>query len=148
VFFVALMAGCTALLIYAGLRNRHRLFRVSAFVVGLTALALVTPTILGFTLIRILGRNAPRLELHEATTAVAELLSRRRSCERIAEALVAGRGRRVGMGAGLATLSSAWRRPGEPPQARGPFPAPILNIAGACSAVTQRQTRLARTLVR
>jgi len=50
VFFVALMAGCTALLIYAGLRNRDRLFRVSAFVGGLTALALVTPTILGFTL--------------------------------------------------------------------------------------------------
>ena len=49
VFSVALMAGCTALLIYAGLRNRHR-FRVTAFVGGLTALALVTPTILGFTL--------------------------------------------------------------------------------------------------
>jgi hypothetical protein len=50
VLSVALMAGCAALLLYAGLRNRHRLFRVSAFVGGLTALALVTPTILGFTL--------------------------------------------------------------------------------------------------
>jgi hypothetical protein len=50
VLSVALMAGCAALLIYADLRNRHRLFRVSAFVGGLTALALVTPTILGFTL--------------------------------------------------------------------------------------------------
>jgi hypothetical protein len=36
----------------------------------------------------ILGRNASRLELQEAVTALAELLSRRRSCERIAEALV------------------------------------------------------------
>jgi hypothetical protein len=50
VLSVALMAGCAALLLYAGLRNRHRLFRVSAFVGGLTALALVTQTILGFTL--------------------------------------------------------------------------------------------------
>jgi hypothetical protein len=50
VLSVALMAGCAALLLYAGLRNRHPLFRVSAFVGGLTTLALVTPTILGFTL--------------------------------------------------------------------------------------------------
>jgi hypothetical protein len=50
VLSVALMAGCAVLLFYAGLCNRHRLFRVSAFVGGLTALALVTPTILGFTL--------------------------------------------------------------------------------------------------
>jgi hypothetical protein len=50
VLSVALMAGCAALLLYAGLRNRHHLFRVSAFVGGFTALALVTPTILGFTL--------------------------------------------------------------------------------------------------
>jgi hypothetical protein len=49
VLSVALMAGCAVLLFYAGL-SRHRLFRVSAFVGGLTALALVTPTILGFTL--------------------------------------------------------------------------------------------------
>jgi hypothetical protein len=47
---VALMAGCAALLLYAGLRGRRRLFRISAFVGGLTALTLVTPTILGFTL--------------------------------------------------------------------------------------------------
>jgi hypothetical protein len=50
VLSVALMAACAALLLYAGLRYRHGLFRVSALVGGLTALALVTPTILGFTL--------------------------------------------------------------------------------------------------
>jgi hypothetical protein len=50
VLSVALVAGCAALLFYAGLRSRHGVFRVSAFVGGLTVLALVTPTILGFTL--------------------------------------------------------------------------------------------------
>jgi hypothetical protein len=50
VLSVALMAGCAALLLYAGLRDSDRLFRVSAFIGGLTALALITPTILGFSL--------------------------------------------------------------------------------------------------
>jgi hypothetical protein len=50
VLSVVLMAGCAALLFYASLRSRHSVFRVSAFVGGLTVLALVTPTILGFTL--------------------------------------------------------------------------------------------------
>jgi hypothetical protein len=50
VLSVALMAACAALLLYAGRRYRHGLFRVSALVGGLTALTLVTPTILGFTL--------------------------------------------------------------------------------------------------
>jgi hypothetical protein len=46
---VALMAVCAALLLYAGLRGRGRLLRLSAFVAGLASLALVTATIIGFS---------------------------------------------------------------------------------------------------
>lgn len=50
VLSVALMAGCAALLFYAGLQGRHRLLRVTALAGGLTSLILLTATILGFTL--------------------------------------------------------------------------------------------------
>lgn len=50
VLSVALMAGCAALLFYAGLRGRDRLLRVTAFTGGLTSLVLVTATIAGFSL--------------------------------------------------------------------------------------------------
>jgi hypothetical protein len=50
VLSVVLMAGCAALLVYAGLRGRDRLLRVTALAGGLTSLVLVTATILGFTL--------------------------------------------------------------------------------------------------
>ena len=50
VLSVALMVGCAAVLFYAGLRGRDRLLRVTALAGGLTSLALVTATILGFTL--------------------------------------------------------------------------------------------------
>jgi hypothetical protein len=39
---------CTASLVYSGLDERPRLFKVSALVGGLGALLLVTPTIIGF----------------------------------------------------------------------------------------------------
>lgn len=50
VLSVGLMAGCAALLFYAGLRGRDRLLRATAFAGGLTSLVLVTATIAGFTL--------------------------------------------------------------------------------------------------
>lgn len=49
VLCVALMGGCAALLLYAGLRGRDRLLRVTAFAGGLTSLVLLTATIIGFT---------------------------------------------------------------------------------------------------
>ena len=50
VLSVILMAGCGALLFYAGLRGSHRLLRVTALAGGLTSLVLLTTTILGFSL--------------------------------------------------------------------------------------------------
>jgi hypothetical protein len=50
VLSVALMAGCAALLVYAGLRGSDRLLRVTSFAAGLTSLVLVPTTIAGFTL--------------------------------------------------------------------------------------------------
>ena len=50
VLSVVLMVACAVLLLYAGLRGRDRLFRVAAAAGGLTALGLVTATILGFSL--------------------------------------------------------------------------------------------------
>ena len=51
VLSVALMAGCAALLFYAGLQGRHvSVWRVTALAGGLTSLILLTATILGFTL--------------------------------------------------------------------------------------------------
>ncbi len=50
VLSVGFMVGCAALLFYAGLRGRDRLFRVTALAGGLISLALVTATIAGFTL--------------------------------------------------------------------------------------------------
>jgi hypothetical protein len=50
VLSVGLMAGCAALLFYAGLRGRDHLLRGTALAGGLIALALVTTTIAGFTL--------------------------------------------------------------------------------------------------
>jgi hypothetical protein len=47
---VALLAVCAALLLYAGLRGRDRLLRVTAFTGGLTSLVLLTATIIGFSL--------------------------------------------------------------------------------------------------
>lgn len=49
VLSVALMVVCAAALAYACLRVKERLFRVAAFVGGLTSLILVTATIIGFT---------------------------------------------------------------------------------------------------
>jgi hypothetical protein len=46
---VAVMAICAALLAYSGLRSRNRPFRTIAFAAGLSALLLVTPTIIGFS---------------------------------------------------------------------------------------------------
>ena len=48
VLSLALMAVCAALLLYAGLRSRHRLLRMTAFAGGLTSLGLLTATIIGF----------------------------------------------------------------------------------------------------
>ena len=45
---IALMVVCAALLLYAGLRGRSHLLRLSAFVGGLASLVLVTATIIGF----------------------------------------------------------------------------------------------------
>ena len=50
VLSVGLMAGCAALLFYAGLRGRDRLLRGTALAGGLISLTLVTATIAGFTL--------------------------------------------------------------------------------------------------
>ena len=47
---VALMVVCGLLLAYAFLRGEARVVRPAAFVGGLSALFLVTPTIMGFTL--------------------------------------------------------------------------------------------------
>ena len=47
---VALMVLCGLLLAYAFLRDAPRAVRLTAFVGGLSALFLVTPTIMGFTL--------------------------------------------------------------------------------------------------
>lgn len=49
VLSVVLMTVCAALLVHAGLRNRARELRVTAFAGGLTALVLLTATIIGFT---------------------------------------------------------------------------------------------------
>ena len=49
VLSLALMAVCAALLLYAGLRSRHRLLRVVAFAGGLTSLGLLTATVIGFS---------------------------------------------------------------------------------------------------
>jgi hypothetical protein len=46
---VALMFVCAALLLYAGLRGRDRLLRLTAFVGGLASLMLVPATIIGFS---------------------------------------------------------------------------------------------------
>jgi hypothetical protein len=48
VLSLALMAVCAALLLYAGLRSRRRLLRVTAFAGGLTSLGLLTATTIGF----------------------------------------------------------------------------------------------------
>jgi hypothetical protein len=45
---VVLMVVCAALLLYAGLRGRGRLLRLTALVGGLASLVLVTATIIGF----------------------------------------------------------------------------------------------------
>jgi hypothetical protein len=49
VLSIALMAAGAALLAYAALRARTRLFRSTALSCGLGALLLVTPTIIGFS---------------------------------------------------------------------------------------------------
>ena len=49
VLSVGLMAGCAALLFYAGFRERDGLLRATALVGGLTSLVLLTATIIGFT---------------------------------------------------------------------------------------------------
>ena len=46
---VGFMVVCAALLLYAGLRGRARLLRLTAFVGGLASLVLVTATTIGFT---------------------------------------------------------------------------------------------------
>jgi hypothetical protein len=46
---VALMVACAALLAYFALRGRRRSFRSAALLGGLTALSLLTATIVGFT---------------------------------------------------------------------------------------------------
>jgi hypothetical protein len=46
---IALMVVCAALLVYAGLRGRGRLLRLTAFVGGLASLVLVTAAVIGFT---------------------------------------------------------------------------------------------------
>jgi hypothetical protein len=43
------MAACAALLVHSALLHRERTFRVSALVGGLTALLLITPTVIGFS---------------------------------------------------------------------------------------------------
>lgn len=50
VLSVGLMVVSAALLAYAGLRGRNRLLRVTAFAAGITALLLLTPTSIGFSL--------------------------------------------------------------------------------------------------
>lgn len=50
VISVALMAACAAALIYAGLRGRDRLLRLTALGGAITSLGLLTATILGFSL--------------------------------------------------------------------------------------------------
>jgi len=50
VLSVVLMTACAALLLYAGLRGRNRLLRVTAAAGGLTSLMLLTATIVGFSL--------------------------------------------------------------------------------------------------
>ena len=49
VLSVALMVGCAALLVYAGLQGSDRLLRVTALVGGLTSSVLLTATIIGFS---------------------------------------------------------------------------------------------------
>lgn len=49
VLSVALMVGCAALLVYAGLQGRVRLVRATAFAGGLISLVLLTATIIGFS---------------------------------------------------------------------------------------------------
>ena len=50
VLSIGLMIVYAALLIYAGLRGHNRLLRVTALAAGITALFLLTPTYLGFSL--------------------------------------------------------------------------------------------------
>lgn len=50
VLSIGLMLLFAALLVYVGVRCRKRLLRVTAFVAGITALLLLTPTYLGFSL--------------------------------------------------------------------------------------------------
>jgi hypothetical protein len=49
VLSVALMATCTAVLAYAGLCTKERLFRAVSLAGGLTSLSLLTATIVGFS---------------------------------------------------------------------------------------------------
>ena len=49
VLSVALMAVCAAVLAYAGLSAKGRLFRVVSFTGGLMSLSLLTATIVGFS---------------------------------------------------------------------------------------------------
>jgi hypothetical protein len=46
---IAFMVVCAALLVYAGLRGRGRVLRLTAFVGGLASLVLVTAAIIGFS---------------------------------------------------------------------------------------------------
>jgi hypothetical protein len=50
VLSILLMATCAALLLYAALRKQDGLLRLAAFGGAVTSLALVMPTVLGFTL--------------------------------------------------------------------------------------------------
>lgn len=50
VLSIGLMLTSAALLLYAGLHGRDRLLRVTALATGITALFLLTPTYLGFSL--------------------------------------------------------------------------------------------------
>lgn len=50
VLSIGLMIVSAALLVYAGLRGRNSLLRVTALAAGVTALFLLTPTYLGFSL--------------------------------------------------------------------------------------------------
>jgi len=50
VLSVALMTLCAALLVYAGMRRRERLFRLTACACGITSMLLLPATTMGFSL--------------------------------------------------------------------------------------------------